>query len=229
MNPCLWDPVGHLSSAVVIAPPPPPVPCVAVSLSLRGGAVDLASRVLVAGVVPVPRFGRESEVVATAAALADAGADLVDVSLPPRMIGPVARSGRVPVAVRVGSVDQAVAAGRAGAAVVLVPAALLADAIGDQDLAGLGAVPAGVVDDLAELAEARMAAEPLGVPLAFDASRRSAADAMASEAAAVAEGCRLLRTTDVRRSRRVAEVMGAVLGARRPAGGPCPDLRASDR
>ncbi|HEX6569745.1 MAG TPA: hypothetical protein VF015_11285, partial [Acidimicrobiales bacterium] len=100
---------------------------------------------------------------------------------------------------------------------------------GDRDLAGLGAAPAAVVDDLADLDDARAAAESLGVPLAFDASRRSAADAMASEAAAVAEGCRLLRTTDVRRSRRVAEVMGAILGARRPAGGPARDLRTSDR
>jgi dihydropteroate synthase len=43
---------------------------------------------------------------------------------------------------------------------------------------------------------------------------------MAREAAAVAQGCRLLRTTDVRRSRRVAEVMAALLRARRPGASP---------
>jgi dihydropteroate synthase len=42
---------------------------------------------------------------------------------------------------------------------------------------------------------------------------------MAREAVAIAEGCRLLRTRDVRRSRRVAEVMAAMLAARRPGSG----------
>ncbi len=38
---------------------------------------------------------------------------------------------------------------------------------------------------------------------------------MAQEAAAIAEGCRIVRTTDVRRTRRVVEVMAALLEARR--------------
>ncbi len=186
---------------------------------------------LVAGVVPAPRFGREGEVVATAAALVAAGADLVDVSLPPRMIGPVVRAGRAPVVVRAATLDQAAAAGRAGATAVLLPVALLAAgfdngaAVDDADRGGLGAAPVAVVDDLTDLAEARSVAERLRVPLAFDSTRWSAADAAARESAAIADGCRLLRTTDVRRSRRVAEVMAAILQARRPADVPPPDDR----
>ena len=55
-----------------------------------------------------------------------------------------------------------------------------------------------------------------GVATAFDSTRLPAGDALAAESLAVADGCRLLRTADVRRSRRVAEVLGAVLAARRP-------------
>lgn len=208
---------GHVSSAVVIAPSLPPVPCVDAGLSLGGGVVDLATRVLVAGVVPAPRFGREGEVVATAAALVASGADLVDVSLPPRMIGPAARAGEVPVVVRVASVEQAAAAGRAGAAAVLVPAGVLARRGRESEPPALGPSRVVVVDDLADLTAARAVAERLRLPLAFDSTGWSSAAAIAREAAAVAEGCRLIRTTDVRRSRRVAEVMAAILGARRAA------------
>lgn len=212
----------------MIASSSPPVPQVAAALPLGGVDVDLSSRILVAGVVPAPRFGRESEVVATARAVAAAGADLVDVSLPPRMVGPVAAGGAVPVMARCASIDESAAAVRAGAAVVGVPAEIVREAVArrqDGDAAG-GRDPAPaaavvlIIDDLARLAGARALAEELGVVLAVDSTRSAGAGAIAQEAMAVAEGCRLIRTLDVRRSRRVAEVLGAVLGARRPGAAP---------
>lgn len=200
----------------MIAASPPPVPCVHTTLALPGRTVDLAARVLVAGVVPAPRFGRESEAVATADALVARGADLVDVSLPARLLGPVARGRPTPVVARVGSVDEARAAADAGASLVLVPPAL-AGRVVDGLGAGTGGAAVGVVvDRLEDVATARAAAEPRGLPLALDSTRWSASVAIAHEAAAVTEGCRVLCTTDVRRSRRVAEVMAALLAARRP-------------
>lgn len=190
------------------APTPLPVPVAGAGLVLAGRSVGLRTRVLVAGIVPAPRFGREGEVLATAAAVRDAGADLVDVSLPPRLLGPAARSGIAPVAVRAGSAAEVEAARRAGAAVVLVGAEL-AEELGDAP--GATAVIAG---DLAALAAARDVAERLGLPLALDAGAWTGPEAVGREAAAVALGCRLIRTADVRRSRRVAEVMGAILAAR---------------
>jgi hypothetical protein len=214
----------------VIASSSPPVPQVAAVLALGGVAVDLSSRVLVAGVVPAPRFGRESEVVATARAVAAAGADLLDVSLPPRMIGPVAAGGTVPVMARCSSIDESAAAIRAGAAVVAVSADLAREVVAhhraDEPTGGRSpardATIVVIVDDLARLAGARALAEQLGLALAVDSPRGTGAGAIAHEAMAVAEGCRLIRTFDVRRSRRVAEVMGAVLAARRPDAAPTP-------
>lgn len=220
----------HLSSAVV--PSPPPVVRIDASLDLDAGVVDLATRVLVAGVVPEPRFGREAEVAATAGALAEAGSDLVDVSLAPRLVGPAARAVDVPVAVRADTAEAAAAAGRAGAAVVLVPVAVLAEVAVATPTAGPGGsgsptmsgtpAPGGpapalvaLVDDLAGVAQAREAAGRAGVPLALDSSRWTGPEAIAREATAIAEGCRILRTADVRRSRRVAEVLSAILAARR--------------
>lgn len=208
-----------------MAPSLRPVPAADVTLTLRGQVVDLAARVLVAGVVPAPRFGRENEVVATAAAVAASGADLVDVSLPPRMIGPVARAGGAPVVVRAGSIDQALAAARAGAALVLVPAGLLAELSDAGTWAALDTPAAVVTDDLAGIADARAVAERFRVPLAIDSTDATAADATGAESMAIAEGCRLVRTREVRRSRRVAEVMGALLGARRPTSTPSDDHR----
>ncbi|HET8621641.1 MAG TPA: hypothetical protein VFM27_21910 [Acidimicrobiales bacterium] len=193
------------------APTPLPVPVAGIGLVLAGRSVGLRTRVLVAGIVPAPRFGREGEVLATAAAVRDAGADLVDVSLPPRLVGPAARSGIAPVAVRAGSAAEVEAARRAGAAVVLVGSEL-AEELGDGP--GATAVIAG---DLAALAAAREVAERRGLPLALDAGGWTGPEAVGREAAAVALGCRLIRTADVRRSRRVAEVMGAILAAREGA------------
>jgi hypothetical protein len=194
---------------------PLPVPLVDAAVPLAAGTVDVRSRVLVAGVVPPPRFGREAEVVASAAALVAAGADLVDVSLPPRLAGPVAATPGTSVAMQADTVDAAVAAARVGARVVLV-----APSLADAASASVAAVGRGdrttvaiVVGDLADVPAGRAATGPRRLALVFDATRWSGAEAMARESAALVAGCRVLRTTDVRRSRRVAEVLGALLAA----------------
>src|SRR5690606_23752689 len=133
------------------------------------------------------------------------------VSLEPRLVGAVARSGAGPVAARVATAEAAAAARAAGAALVLVPPDL-------ADRAAAEGWPAAVVvDDLAAIAAARPTADRHGFPLAFDASRLPALEALADEAVALSSGCRIVRTTDVRRTRRVIEVVAALLEARREA------------
>jgi len=200
---------GRRILAPVAAPTPLPAPVAGTHLVLAGEPVDLRARVLVAGVVPPPRFGREGEVLATAAAVRAAGADLVDVSLPPRLAAPVAQAGTGPVAMLAASAADAEAALRAGADVVFV-APDLAGELADRP----GGAFAVLVDDLAGLAGARAVADHHGLPLAIDAAAWTGPEAVGREAAAVALGCRLIRTADVRRSRRVAEVMGAIVAAR---------------
>ena len=182
------------------------------ALDLGDGPVDLATRALTAAAVAPPRFGREAELQAAAKAVTAAGADLVDVSLEPRLVGSVARGGGLPVATRVAAVESAEAARAAGASVLLIAADL-------TDLADRAATerwPAAlVVDDLADIEAARGAAESHGFPLAIDTTRLTATDAMAHEAVAITSGCRIVRTTDVRRTRRVVEVLAALLEARR--------------
>jgi hypothetical protein len=183
-------------------------------VSLAGTPVDLRSRVLVVGVVPAPRFGRESEVAATAVAVAASGADLVDVSLGPRLVGPARHASPAPVVATATSLEAAGVAGRAGAALALVPPDVVAAASGD-DVRAVGVPVVVVVADPAGVAGAVALAARVGTPAAFDSTRLPVADALAAEALAVTDGCRLVRTADVRRARRVAEVLGAVLGARR--------------
>lgn len=183
-------------------------------VSLAGAAIDLRSRVLVVGVVPAPRFGRENEVAATARAVAASGADLVDVSLGPRLVGPARHASPVPVVASVASLDAAAVAGRAGASLALLPPDVVAAASGD-DLRAVGVPLAVVVADLAGVARAVDLAARVGAPVAFDSTRLPTPEALAAEALAVTDGCRLVRTADVRRARRVAEVLGAVLEARR--------------
>jgi hypothetical protein len=218
-------PGRDLSSAAVVPRSPLPVPRVDAVVPLAVGEVGLATRVLVAGVVPPPRFGREAEVLAGAAALVAAGADLVDVSLPPRLAGPVAAQAGVSVAARATSAGEVAAAFRVGARLVLVPPdladaavtawrAMASSAMASRSTASRAAAAVGiVVDELPDVPGARAVAEEGGLPLAFDATRRAGAEAIADESAAIAAGCRVLRTGDVRRSRRVAEVMGALLAA----------------
>ncbi|HET6951908.1 MAG TPA: hypothetical protein VFI47_16120 [Acidimicrobiales bacterium] len=213
--------------AVPSSAPVLPVPRIDLRWALPGHVVDLATRALVVGVVPAPRFGREGEVIATATALAAAGADLVDVSLPPRLIGPVAalaaRGDGPPVVVRVGSPDEAGAARRAGAQAIIAPAGLVAEiARGD------GGAPAGptacLVTDVARPATAGAATEALALPLAVDVSAWSGGEALARETLAIAGGCRLVVTSDPRRTRRVVEVMAALLDARRSGAGGEPEV-----
>jgi hypothetical protein len=193
----------------VIDPATSPVPRVDLTLTLGGTSFDLRWRALVAAVVPAPRFGREGEVLAGVRTARDAGADLADVSLSPRLIGPAAGAGVVPVVVRARSIPEAAAARRAGAGLVLVPADLVADvAVADGPVAV-------VIDDVCHLGRARAVAERHGVALAIDVTARVAAGAMALESAAIACGCRVVCTADVRRTRRVVETVAALLAARR--------------
>jgi hypothetical protein len=73
---------------------------------------------------------------------------------------------------------------------------------------------AGDDDGLANLPAALDAATARGWPLAVDVGGWSGPAAVARETAAIAGGCRLVVTADPRRTRRVVEVMAAVLGAR---------------
>jgi hypothetical protein len=210
----------------VITPAPSPVPVVGATLRIGVERLDLAARVLVAGVVPAPRFGREAEVQAGAAAVLALGADLVEVPPPARFAGVVRGAAGHLVAMRASSPDEVASARAAGVEVIMVTPGLAAELAGGdaaatgrelgttRGLAGLAGVVV-VVDDPADVPATRAQAERWGVPLAYDSTRWSGAAAIAREAAAVADGCRLLRTSDVRRSRRVAEVTGALLAARR--------------
>lgn len=197
----------------MIAPASHPVPRPDVALRLGGTTVDLGTRALVAGVVPAPRFAREGEVLASVAAVRETGADLADVSLAPRLVGPAARQGGLPVAAVVRSSEAAAASMAAGAAVLLVPppaALAVADAAAERSCA-----TAVIVDDLAALARATELAAELRLAVAIDTTRWSVLDALAGEPVAVAAGCRIVRTGDVRRTRRVVEVVAALLEARR--------------
>jgi hypothetical protein len=207
----------------VSLPPSTPRGEASLALGAEHEPVDLATRALVAGVVPAPRFAREAELVAAANATADAGADLLDVSLEPTLVGAAARSARRPVVSRVATADEARAAHHAGAQLVLVPPHLLAHVDGetvdgetvDGETEDGDQATAVVVDDLAQIDEARAQARRHRRPLAIDTTHMSGDEALATEAVALAAGCRIVRTTDVRRTRRVVEVVAAILEARR--------------
>jgi hypothetical protein len=221
----------------VIVPARPPVPGVEEAVLVGRVSVDLRCRVLVAGIVPAPRFGREAEVEAGVADVVARGADLADVTSPARLAGAAARRGH-PLAVRTDSPDGVAAARTLGAAMVLVPPPVAAQLTGPASASGTatpaeqgasgGLALAVVVDDVTELGRARVEAERLGAVLAFDSARWSGAAATAREAAAVTGGCRVVRSADVRRSRRVAEVMAALLAAVRPTGPTAAGLPASE-
>jgi hypothetical protein len=188
----------------------PPVPDVELALTLGDTTFDLRWRALVGAVIPTPRFGRESEVLATVRAAGQAGADIAVTSLPPRLIGPAARSGSVPIAAKVSSLDAVEAATEVGIALVLAPADLVGAA------ADVGGPVALLLDDVGEIDAARSAVADLHVPLAIDTSAiPTRDDALAVESVAVPLGCRLLCTNDIRRTRRVVEVVAALLAAQR--------------
>jgi hypothetical protein len=192
----------------MIASAPPPVPRVELALTLGVRTFDLRWRALVGAVVAAPRFGRESEVLATVRAAGQAGADIAVTSLPPRLVGPAARAGGVPIAARVSSIEAVEAAAEAGAALVLVPADLVG-AVADA-----GATTALLVDNVGDIDRARTVVGDRPVPLAIDTSAiATREEALAIESVAVPWGCRLLCTTDVRRTRRVVETVAALLAA----------------
>jgi hypothetical protein len=227
--------------SVPSAPSAPPVPRVDLQLVLtrpsgEARTVDLATRALVVAVVPPPRWGREAEVLAGVAAAAEAGADVVEVPADPRLLGPAAAQGDSPVTAQVETAAAARAALAAGASFVLVPHDHLDDVVGsapdddDDPVASLptnghALRPGGTADPSAPgrvvtvVATARagrdaVAAEPTR-PVALDVTVLSGADAVSEESLALAVGVRLVRTGDVRRTRRVVEVMAHLLEARR--------------
>jgi hypothetical protein len=189
----------------------PPVTKPAVGLSFGAGPIDLTTRALVVAVVPTPRWGREAEVLAGLRQAAEAAADVVEVPAEPRLLGPAAGAGIVPVAARVTTPDAARAAWAAGARLLLVPAPQASSVVHD---------PAADEWQLATLvADARggrdaVAAHP-DRPVALDVTALPPIDAVAETSLALAVGVRLVRTGDVRRTRRVVEVMAHLLEARR--------------
>jgi hypothetical protein len=194
----------------MIASASPPLPRVELALTLGDKTFDLRWRALVGAVVAAPRFGRESEVLATVRAAGQAGADIAVTSLPPRLVGPATRAGGLPVAARVSSLEAVEAASDAGAALVLVPADLVG-AVADG-----GTRVALLVDDVGHIDRARTVIGDRPVPLAVDTSAAATpAEALAIESVAVPWGCRLLCTSDVRRTRRVVETVAALLAAQR--------------
>lgn len=198
----------------MIASAPPPLPRVELALTLGDKTFDLRWRALVGAVVAAPRFGRESEVLATVRAAAQAGADIAVTSLPPRLVGPATRAGGVPIAARASSLEAVEAASEAGASLVLVPADLVG-AVADA-----GATAALLVDDVGDIDRARAVVGDRPVPLAIDTSAIATRDeALAIESVAVPWGCRLLCTNDVRRTRRVVETVAALLAAQRGRAG----------
>jgi hypothetical protein len=187
---------------------PPPLPRIELVLTLGDKTFDLRWRALVGAVVAAPRFGRESEVLATVRAAGNVGADIAVTSLPPRLVGPATRAGGLPVAARVSSLEAVRAASEAGAALVLVPA----DLVGE--VADGGTTVALLVDDVGDIDRARTVIGDRPVPLAVDTSAAATPEeALAIESVAVPWGCRLLCTTDVRRTRRVVETVAALLAA----------------
>jgi hypothetical protein len=186
------------------------LPPVDIGLTLGETTFDLRWRALVGAVVPVPRFGRESEVLATVRAAGQAGADVAVTSLPARLIGPATRVGGVPIAAKVSSLEALEAASEAGASLVLVPIDLAGAA------ADAGATVALLIDDIGDMDRARSVVGDRPVPLAIDTSVISTREeALAVESVAVPLGCRLLCTNDVRRTRRVVETVAALLAAQR--------------
>ena len=189
----------------------PPVPHVSLSLTLGSRTLDLSTRAAVVAVVPLPRFGREAEVLAGVRSAALAGADAVEVPAEVRLLGPAAASGELPIAAQVATPDAARAARAAGAQLLLVPAEHL-----DEVVAGQGA------DDDWQLAvqvttaqEGRDRVRDGDLPVVLDTAALARVDAVSEESLALSVGVRVVRTTDIRRTRRVVEVMAHLLEARR--------------
>lgn len=156
---------------------------------------------------------------------AQAGADVVEVPAEPRLLGPAASSGDVPVAAHVTSRRAATAATTAGAALLLVPVDHLSDIAADAcDNAGGDDRPvrrapiaslAVLVSHAHDVGAAHAESAEPGAPVALDTVGLVGVDSIAETSLALAAGARLVRTSDVRQTRRVVEVMAALLEARR--------------
>lgn len=192
--------------------PAPPVPVVSAGLTLLDRSVDLTTRAVVVAVVPTPRFGREAEVVAGVYAAASAAADVVEVPAEPRLLGPAAAKAEVPLAARVETADAARAAWSAGARLLLVPAAAIDEVVAGQGPADEWQLAAMV--QTAKQGRDAVQAHPDRL-VGLDVTGLSGADAVSEESLALAVGVRLIRTADLRRSRRVVELMAHLLEARR--------------
>jgi hypothetical protein len=185
---------------------------VSAGLTLLDRSVDLTTRAVVVAVVPTPRFGREAEVVAGVYAAASAAADVVEVPAEPRLLGPAAAKAEVPLAARVETADAARAAWSAGARLLLVPAAAIDEVVAGQGPADEWQLAAMV--QTAKQGRDAVQAHPDRL-VGLDVTGLSGADAVSEESLALAVGVRLIRTADLRRSRRVVELMAHLLEARR--------------
>lgn len=200
---------------------------VELTLTLGDNVVDLATRALVMAVVPMPTWGREAEVLAGVRGAADSRTDLVEVPAEPRLLGPAAAAVGIPVAAQVSSAAQAAAAREAGAEALLVPAEHLADVVrchvhaqggqaqGDDRVQQPTDCPLAVLVARArDVPDMRGNQTATGLPIALDTVGLTGVDLVAETSLALTVGARIVRTTDVRRARRIVEVMAALLEAR---------------
>jgi hypothetical protein len=193
------------------------------TLPLGDRIADLSSRALIVAVAPEPRFAREAEVIAWVRQARDAGADVVEVPADPRLLGPAAGEGGGAVTAQASTRAACDAVLAAGAAFVLVPSGAVDAVLAVDPDAAPGTPPEPLrrevvlVDDVRS-GRAALDREP-DRPVALDVSRLTGVDAVSEESLGLAVGLRLVRTTDLRRTRRVVEVMAHLLEARRTRGG----------
>jgi hypothetical protein len=76
-----------------------------------------------------------------------------------------------------------------------------------------------LLTDLAEIDHAQSVVEDHPMPLAVDTCPLPPMEALAVESVAIPSGCRLVCTTDIRRTRRVVEAVAALLAAQRGQAG----------
>lgn len=195
----------------------PPVPDVSHRLTFGDRTLDLTTRAAVVAVLPSPRFGREAEVLAGVRAAALAGADVVEVPADSRLLGPAAASGELTVAAKVATAEAARSMWAAGARLLLVPAENVAEVVEAQpdDEAAGDEGPWQVAALVSTAEEGRDRVLDSAVPVALDTAPLERVDAVSEESLALAVGVRVVRTLDVRRTRRVVEVMAHLLEARR--------------
>jgi hypothetical protein len=205
---------GRVYVRVVPSIAAPPVVLPPQTLPLGDRVADLSTRALIVAVAPEPRFAREAEIVAWVRAALDGGADIVEVPSDPRLLGPAARERGGVVTARATTAAERDAVLAAGAAFALVPADVLDDVIaGDPDPADSPGREVVLVGDARSARDARD--DDPARPVALDVTRLTGVDAVSEESLGLAVGVRLVRTTDLRRTRRVVEVMAHLLQARR--------------